>query len=118
MFVSRLNSRCCPSLPAVPPPLLQPASGLGPLLFAGYEDGSLLLWDVTQRSELSRVKAHPEPVMCLTFDPRRLRGISGSCEKKLSPWMLDSQNNIQVRNFKPYLADLVMFVFRLQLWKA
>uniref|UniRef100_A0A147B6I8 Guanine nucleotide binding protein (G protein), beta polypeptide 1-like n=1 Tax=Fundulus heteroclitus TaxID=8078 RepID=A0A147B6I8_FUNHE len=83
--------------------LWKPDSGLGPLLFAGYEDGSLLLWDVTQRSELSRVKAHPEPVMCLTFDPRRLRGVSGSCEKKLSSWMLDSQNNIQ-------LQDCVMLV--------
>lgn len=78
--------------------LWTPASGLGPLLFAGYEDGSLLLWDVTQRAELSRVKAHPEPVMCLTFDPRRLRGVSGSCEKKLSSWMLDSQNNIQLQD--------------------
>ncbi|XP_017270031.1 guanine nucleotide-binding protein subunit beta-like protein 1 [Kryptolebias marmoratus] len=78
--------------------LWKPDSGVGPLLLAGYEDGSLLLWDVTQRSVLSRVKAHPEPVMCLTFDPRRLRGISGSSEKKLSSWMLDSQNNIQLQD--------------------
>uniref|UniRef100_A0A1A8HYC3 Guanine nucleotide binding protein (G protein), beta polypeptide 1-like n=1 Tax=Nothobranchius kuhntae TaxID=321403 RepID=A0A1A8HYC3_NOTKU len=73
-------------------------SGLGPLLLAGYEDGSLLLWDVTQRAKLSQVRAHPEPVMCLTFDPRRLRGISGSSEKKLSSWTLDSQNNIQLQD--------------------
>ncbi|XP_027888962.1 guanine nucleotide-binding protein subunit beta-like protein 1 [Xiphophorus couchianus] len=78
--------------------LWKPDSGLGPLLLAGYEDGSLLLWDVTQRSELSRVKAHPEPVMCLTFDPGRLRGVSGSCEKKLSSWMLDGQNHIQLQD--------------------
>uniref|UniRef100_A0A1A7Z705 Guanine nucleotide binding protein (G protein), beta polypeptide 1-like n=1 Tax=Iconisemion striatum TaxID=60296 RepID=A0A1A7Z705_9TELE len=78
--------------------LWKPDSGLGPLLLAGYEDGSLLLWDVTQRAKLSQVKAHPEPVMCLTFDPRRLRGISGSSEKKLSSWMLDSQNNIQLQS--------------------
>uniref|UniRef100_A0A3P9MQ18 G protein subunit beta 1 like n=1 Tax=Oryzias latipes TaxID=8090 RepID=A0A3P9MQ18_ORYLA len=77
--------------------LWQPDSGPGPLLLAGYEDGSLLLWDVTQRSKLSQVKAHPEPVMCLTFDPQRLRGISGSAEKKLSSWILDSQNNIQLQ---------------------
>uniref|UniRef100_A0A3Q3XBA2 Uncharacterized protein n=1 Tax=Mola mola TaxID=94237 RepID=A0A3Q3XBA2_MOLML len=73
--------------------LLQVRSG--PLLVAGYEDGSLLLWDVTQRSRLSLVKAHPEPVMCLTFDTKRLRGISGSSEKKLSSWTLDRQNNLQ-----------------------
>ncbi|XP_015238525.1 PREDICTED: guanine nucleotide-binding protein subunit beta-like protein 1 isoform X1 [Cyprinodon variegatus] len=78
--------------------LWKPDSGLGPLLFAGYEDGSMLLWDVTQRIELSRVKAHPEPVMCLTFDPRLRRGVSGSCEKKLSSWMVDSQNNIQLQD--------------------
>lgn len=76
--------------------LWQPDSGPGPLLLAGYEDGSLLLWDVTQRSKLSQAKAHPEPVMCLTFDTKRLRGISGSSEKKLSSWMLDRQNNLQV----------------------
>ncbi|XP_041855823.1 guanine nucleotide-binding protein subunit beta-like protein 1 [Melanotaenia boesemani] len=78
--------------------LWQPDSGPGPLLLAGYEDGSLLLWDVTQRSKLSQVKAHPEPVMCLTFDPKCLRGISGSSEKNLSSWMLDGQNNLQLQD--------------------
>ncbi|CAG5920083.1 unnamed protein product [Menidia menidia] len=77
--------------------LWQPGSGPGPLLLAGYEDGSLLLWDVTQRTKVSQVKAHSEPVMCLTFDPKLLRGISGSSEKKLSSWMLDDQNNLQLQ---------------------
>lgn len=109
-LTTQLSSHILPHTPlcvlyshlAVPPPLSycpphsQPDSGPGPLLLAGYEDGSLLLWDVTQRSKLSQVKAHPEPVMCLTFDTKRLRGISGSSEKKLSSWMLDSQNNLQV----------------------
>ncbi|XP_068167805.1 guanine nucleotide-binding protein subunit beta-like protein 1 isoform X2 [Antennarius striatus] len=78
--------------------LWQPDSGPGPLLLAGYEDGSLLLWDVTQRSKLCQVKAHPEPVMCLAFDPKHLRGISGSSEKKLSSWILDRQNNLQFQD--------------------
>lgn len=77
-------------------PLLQTDSTSGPLLLAGYEDGSLLLWDVTQRSKVSSAKAHPEPVMCLTFDTKRLRGISGSSEKKLASWTLDRQQNLQV----------------------
>ncbi|KAA8592960.1 hypothetical protein FQN60_018415, partial [Etheostoma spectabile] len=48
--------------------LWQPDSGPGPLLLAGYEDGSLLLWDVTQRSKLSQAKAHPEPLQeCVTL---------------------------------------------------
>lgn len=82
---------------AVPSPSsLQPDSGSGPLLLAGYENGSLLLWDVAQRSKLSQVKAHPEPVMCLTFDTTSLRGVSGSSEKTLSSWRLDGQSNLQV----------------------
>ncbi|XP_028270480.1 guanine nucleotide-binding protein subunit beta-like protein 1 [Parambassis ranga] len=83
--------------------LWQPDSVPRPLLLAGYEDGSLLLWDVTQRSVLSQVKAHTEPIMCLTFDTKRLMGISGSSEKKLSSWMLDGQNNLQ-------LLDCMMLV--------
>nr|XP_057926723.1 guanine nucleotide-binding protein subunit beta-like protein 1 [Doryrhamphus excisus] len=75
----------------------QPHSG-GPVLLAGYEDGSLLLWDITQKSKLSQTKAHHEPVMCLTFDPEVLRGISGSSEKQLSSWILDGQNNLQLQD--------------------
>ncbi|XP_035771711.1 guanine nucleotide-binding protein subunit beta-like protein 1 [Neolamprologus brichardi] len=76
----------------------EPDSGSGPLLLAGYENGSLLLWDVTQRSKLSQVKAHPEPVMCLTFDTTSLRGVSGSSEKTLSSWRLDGQSNLQLQD--------------------
>ncbi|XP_029961287.1 guanine nucleotide-binding protein subunit beta-like protein 1 [Salarias fasciatus] len=78
--------------------LWQPDSGPGPLLLAGYEDGSLLLWDVTQRADLSRVRAHPEPVMCLTFDTERLRGVSGSSERELASWTLDEQSKLQLRD--------------------
>lgn len=78
--------------------LWQPNSGQGPLLLAGYEDGSVHLWDVTQSSQLSKSKAHPEPVMCLTFDPTRLKGISGSSDSKLSSWRMDSQNNLQLQD--------------------
>ncbi|XP_077379108.1 guanine nucleotide-binding protein subunit beta-like protein 1 isoform X3 [Festucalex cinctus] len=76
----------------------EPQSGPGPLLLAGYEDGSLLLWDITQRSILSQTKVHLEPVMCLTFDPESLRGVSASSENKLASWMLDGQNNLQPRD--------------------
>ncbi|XP_026177659.1 guanine nucleotide-binding protein subunit beta-like protein 1 isoform X2 [Mastacembelus armatus] len=86
----------------------QPDSGRRPLLLAGYEDGSLLLWDVTQGSKLSQAKAHPETVMCLTLDTKRLRGISGSSDKKLSSWMMDSQNNLQVTTQKPQISSLAV----------
>ncbi|XP_056131009.1 guanine nucleotide-binding protein subunit beta-like protein 1 [Lampris incognitus] len=78
--------------------LWQPDTGCGPLLLAGYEDGSLLLWDVSQRAMLSSAAVHPEPVMCLTFDPKRLKGISGSSEKNLLPWVLDRQNKLQLQD--------------------
>ena len=64
---------------------------------AGYEDGSLLLWDVAQRSVLSQASATlPEPLMCLAFDPRRLKGVAGSSDKTLQPWVLDQNKNLQV----------------------
>ena len=64
---------------------------------AGYEDGSLLLWDVSQRSVLSQASATcPEPLMCLAFDPQRLKGVSGSSDKNLQLWVLDENKNLQV----------------------
>ncbi|XP_029019118.1 guanine nucleotide-binding protein subunit beta-like protein 1 [Betta splendens] len=78
--------------------LWQPDSAPGPLLLAGYEDGSLLLWDVNQTSKLSQAKVHPGPVMCLALDTKRLRGVSGSSEKTLTSWIMDKQSNLQLRD--------------------
>ncbi|XP_076854031.1 guanine nucleotide-binding protein subunit beta-like protein 1 isoform X2 [Brachyhypopomus gauderio] len=69
----------------------------GPLLIAGYEDGSLVLWDVSLKRPLSCLKAHPEPVMCLDFDAGRRKGISGSSDSALQSWILDSQQNLQIQ---------------------
>ncbi|XP_062399070.1 guanine nucleotide-binding protein subunit beta-like protein 1 [Sardina pilchardus] len=73
----------------------QPDAGEGPRLVAGYEDGSVLLWDVTQGRLLGSLSAHPEPVMCLDFDPGRRRGVSGSAENAIRSWTLDGQQNLQ-----------------------
>ncbi|XP_036383394.1 guanine nucleotide-binding protein subunit beta-like protein 1 [Megalops cyprinoides] len=78
--------------------LWQPDSGQGPLLLAGYEDGSLTLWDVSQRKPLSRLAAHPQPVMCFDFDPVKLRGISGSSERAVISWTLDGQQSLQLQD--------------------
>ncbi|XP_051552699.1 guanine nucleotide-binding protein subunit beta-like protein 1 isoform X2 [Myxocyprinus asiaticus] len=70
----------------------------GPVLCAGYEDGSLVLWDVSNRRPFSCLKAHPEPVMCLDVDLHRQKGISGSSEKILHSWTLDNQQVLQMNN--------------------
>ncbi|MCJ8747106.1 hypothetical protein PDJAM_G00149750 [Pangasius djambal] len=73
----------------------------GPLLCAGYEDGSLVIWDVSYRRPVSCLKVHPEPVMCLDFDVGRQKGISGSSDKILCSWMLDGQQNFQIQDSVP-----------------
>ncbi|XP_028852972.1 guanine nucleotide-binding protein subunit beta-like protein 1 [Denticeps clupeoides] len=75
--------------------LLQTNSG--PMLVAGYEDGTLVLWDVSQRRPLSSLKAHLEPVMSLDFDPSRLKGVSGSAEQTICSWTLDGQQVLQLQ---------------------
>ncbi|XP_066918686.1 guanine nucleotide-binding protein subunit beta-like protein 1 [Clytia hemisphaerica] len=38
------------------------------VLIAGYEDGSVLLWDVEKRSVLYSIKLFDDPIMALCFD--------------------------------------------------
>ncbi|XP_065746559.1 guanine nucleotide-binding protein subunit beta-like protein 1 [Phocoena phocoena] len=81
-----------------------------PLLLAGYEDGSVALWDVSSRKVCSRVSCHTEPVMGLDFDSQEARGVSGSAEKALAVWSLDEQQALQVRGThvltNPGIADV------------
>ncbi|XDB58926.1 hypothetical protein AB1E18_012331 [Capra hircus] len=90
--------------------LWQAESSPRPLLLAGYEDGSLALWDVSVRKLCSRAACHSEPVMGLALDPRRARGVSGSAEKALAVWSLEGQQALQVRGTheltNPGIADL------------
>ena len=74
----------------------QAESSSHPLLLAGYEDGSLALWDVSTRKVCSRVACHSEPVMGLALDPRWARGVSGSAEKALAVWSLEGPQALQV----------------------
>ncbi|XP_012510446.1 PREDICTED: guanine nucleotide-binding protein subunit beta-like protein 1 isoform X3 [Propithecus coquereli] len=77
--------------------LWQANSGPRPLLLAGYEDGSVVLWDISERKMCSRVACHEEPVMGLDFDPQKARGVSGSAGKALAVWSLDGRQALQVR---------------------
>ncbi|XP_032731773.1 guanine nucleotide-binding protein subunit beta-like protein 1 isoform X1 [Lontra canadensis] len=76
--------------------LWQADSSPRPLLLAGYEDGSVALWDVSERKVCSRVACHTEPVMGFDFDSQKARGVSGSAEKALAVWSLDEQQALQV----------------------
>ncbi|XP_068767231.1 guanine nucleotide-binding protein subunit beta-like protein 1 isoform X3 [Struthio camelus] len=75
--------------------LWQLDSGSQPLLLAGYEDGSVILWHLSMGKALSRLVCHQEPVMSLDFDSEKAKGISGSSEKVLSIWSLNEQQNLQ-----------------------
>ncbi|KFQ91890.1 Guanine nucleotide-binding protein subunit beta-like 1 [Nipponia nippon] len=70
--------------------------GSQPLLLAGYEDGSVVLWNLSMGKALSQLVCHQEPVMSLDFDSEKAKGISGSSEKVLSIWSLNEQQNLQV----------------------
>ncbi|TTH54100.1 Guanine nucleotide-binding protein subunit beta-like protein 1 [Bagarius yarrelli] len=73
----------------------------GPLLCAGYEDGSLVIWDVSCRRPVSCLNVHPEPVMSLDFDSSRQKGISGSSDKNLCSWRLDEQQKLEIQDSVP-----------------
>uniref|UniRef100_A0A9L0SST2 G protein subunit beta 1 like n=1 Tax=Equus caballus TaxID=9796 RepID=A0A9L0SST2_HORSE len=90
--------------------LWQANSSPRPLLLAGYEDGSVALWDVSERKVCSRIACHTEPVMALDFDSQKARGVSGSAEKALAVWSLDEQQALQALRTQeltnPGIADV------------
>ncbi|XP_044296835.1 guanine nucleotide-binding protein subunit beta-like protein 1 isoform X4 [Varanus komodoensis] len=77
--------------------LEEPSSGSSPLLLVGYEDGSVVLWNLSTGSTLSRLACHQEPIMGLDFDAEKAKGVSGSSEKILCVWSLDEQQNLELQ---------------------
>ncbi|CAL1279904.1 unnamed protein product [Larinioides sclopetarius] len=58
-------------------------------LLTGYESGHIGLWDCESDDEISQLKLHDEPVMCLDYDTEhKNRGVSGSVEKVLETWTI------------------------------
>lgn len=54
-----------------------------PLLTAGYENGQLILWDVTEKKILSTRTVHMETVLCMDVDKENAKLITGSADNKL-----------------------------------
>ncbi|GIY02564.1 guanine nucleotide-binding protein subunit beta-like protein 1 [Caerostris extrusa] len=58
-------------------------------LLAGYESGEVGLWYCESEQEISRLKLHEEPIMCLDYDSQhRNRGVTGSVDKSLRIWTI------------------------------
>lgn len=64
------------------------------VILAGYENGSLLAWDLQTSNIIDELKVHSEPVMCLDFDSSSLRGVTGSADNMFAVFRLTQQGKL------------------------
>ncbi|XP_042297910.1 guanine nucleotide-binding protein subunit beta-like protein 1 isoform X2 [Sceloporus undulatus] len=90
----------------------QPSLGSSPFLLAGYEDGSVVLWNLSMGKMLSRLACHQEPIMGLDFDSEKAKGASGSSEKMLCVWRHSEQQNLELQQVyhltNPGIAEVTL----------
>ncbi|KAM6422758.1 guanine nucleotide-binding protein subunit beta-like protein 1 isoform 2-T7 [Liasis olivaceus] len=85
-----------------------PNVGSHPLLLTGYEDGSVVLWNLSMGRMLSRLTCHQEPIMSLDFDSEKTKGVSGSSEKMLCVWSHTELQNLEVGQLRRGLTERLL----------
>ncbi|CAI5797347.1 guanine nucleotide-binding subunit beta 1 isoform X1 [Podarcis lilfordi] len=75
----------------------QPKVSSHPSLLVGYEDGSVVLWNLSMGRMQSRLTCHQEPIMGLDFDSEKAKGVSASSEKMLCCWSCNEQQSLELR---------------------
>ncbi len=58
----------------------------GKMLAAGFNDGTIKLWDLTARKEVAILKAHATPIYCLAFSPDSKTLASGDTRSTIKLW--------------------------------
>ncbi|XP_060125260.1 guanine nucleotide-binding protein subunit beta-like protein 1 isoform X2 [Zootoca vivipara] len=77
--------------------LEEPKVSLHPSLLVGYEDGSVVLWNLSMGRMQSRLTCHQEPIMGLDFDSEKAKGVSASSEKMLCCWSCNEQQSLELQ---------------------
>nr|XP_028565718.1 guanine nucleotide-binding protein subunit beta-like protein 1 isoform X2 [Podarcis muralis] len=77
--------------------LEEPKVSSHPSLLVGYEDGSVVLWNLSMGRMQSRLACHQEPIMGLDFDSEKAKGVSASSEKMLCCWSCNEQQSLELR---------------------
>ncbi|XP_013398496.1 guanine nucleotide-binding protein subunit beta-like protein 1 [Lingula anatina] len=65
------------------------------LLIGGFENGSLVLWQIGGHDVLHSLALHEESVMALDYNSKVNRGISGSVDTKIQVWTISEELKIQ-----------------------
>ena len=67
-------------------------------LLAGYEDGTIALWDLRTCKIINRQCVHKESVMCMDYDSASSKGLSGSVDDTLVCWTVTTNKTIEIKS--------------------